>query len=72
MSAAARREWDWNSENSNMMSTKRKEELNTAASTAGTHTAGTHSGHRDLPEAAERKERRDAPADGEHKKKSRT
>jgi hypothetical protein len=34
---------------------------NRPASTVGTHTKGTDPGHRDMPEAAERKKRRDEP-----------
>ncbi|MEO5584822.1 MAG: hypothetical protein ABIQ75_05155 [Flavobacteriales bacterium] len=46
----------------------RKPMHNSSASTAGTHTQGLHHGHRDMPEAAERKNRRDTPMDEQPKK----
>lgn len=39
---------------------------NSAGSTVGTRTDGTHAGHKDLPEAAERKARRDKPKPDGH------
>lgn len=47
----------------------RKPMHNSSASTAGTHTHGLDNGHRDMPEAAERKNRRDTPMDEQPKKK---
>lgn len=42
---------------------------NSSASTVGTHTHGMQGGNRDMPEAAERKSRRDTPIDEQPKKK---
>lgn len=41
---------------------------NRSAATAGVHTPGTHKGHMDMPEAAERKARRDEVQDGKDHK----
>ena len=42
---------------------------NSAASTAGVHTPGTHKGHKDMSEAAEREARRNTPRDEDRKQK---
>ena len=42
---------------------------NSAASTVGTHTEGTHKGHKDMPEAAEREARRNTPRDEDRRQK---
>lgn len=42
---------------------------NSAASTVGTHTPGTHNGHKDMSEAAEREARRNTPRDEDRNQK---